>query len=255
MRTIKSLEKGLDILTIIAGFPKGARVKEISDRMEEPVSNITLFLNSLVNSGFVMKNTLSGRYFLSHKISDLAEKSARGEYSFLKECAAEGMQTLLDEYNENVLLAVLAGQEMHIIEKLQSGRRVRVYLNADSYYPPHVTAAGKAILACQAEAELVSYLENCLYQAYTDKTQTNPGVLRQELEETRARGYAFNRGEYDREIMAVAAPIIVYSRVVASLSLQFPYFRYSEEELSRIGNRILDLVEDIQSRIINMDVG
>ena len=77
MRTIKSLEKGLHILTIIAEFPKGARVKEISDKMEEPVSNITLFLNSLVNSGFVTKNTSSGRYFISQKISDLAEKSSR----------------------------------------------------------------------------------------------------------------------------------------------------------------------------------
>ena len=95
------------------------------------------------------------------------------------------MNELRDEYNENVLISTLSGHEIHFIERLQSGRSVQIHQNADTYYPPHVTAAGKAILAFLPESEQEKYLEDGLYHRFTEKSLVNPKMLRHELESIR----------------------------------------------------------------------
>jgi DNA-binding IclR family transcriptional regulator len=249
MRTIKSLEKGLQILSIIADFPNGARVKEINEKMEEPVSNLTLFLNSLSNSGFITKNVNSGKYFISQKVSNIAEKADRAQYSLLKECSADSMKRIREELNENVLLAVLSGHDIRFIERVFSQRSIQIRENTDIYYPPHVTAGGKVILAFMPKIEQNKYLDSCLYHQFTDKSLINPKMLRQELMVVKEMGYAVNRGEFEDEIMAVAAPVNDGVKVVGSLVVQFPKFRYKEENLPEFGERIVQGALEIQSAI------
>ncbi len=249
MRSIKSVEKGLYILEVIADFPNGARVKDISDRMDGSISNVTLFLNSLMLAGFISKDNTHGRYYLSQKISDIAEKSDRAQYSLLKEISAEEMRKLRDDLNENVLLAVMSGHDIHFIERLQSSRSVQILHNTDTYYPPHVTAGGKAILAYLSPERQEKYIEDGLYHQFTDKSLINPRMLRAELKTIREKGYAVNRGEFEDEIMAVAAPVVRDNAVVASLVVQFPKFRYNEENLSDFGDRIMQVAGNIEERI------
>lgn len=249
MRSIKSLEKGLEILSIIADFPSGARVKDISERLEEPLSNITLFLNSLVNSGFASKDAGIGKYYIAHRITELAEKSIFAQHNFLKECAQADMIALRNKFNENVLLSVMSGHDIHFIASMQSKRSVQVHSNPDTYYPPHVTAGGKAILAFLSEQEREKYLEDGLYHRFTKKSLINPKTLRQELDEILKKGYAVNRGEYEDEIMAVGAPVIVNNRVVASIVVQFPKFRYQEEDLPNFGSEIISTARKVEEKI------
>ena len=110
----------------------GARVKDISERMDGSISNITLFLNSLMLAGFISKDNTHSRYYLSRKISDIAEKSDRAQYSLLKDISAEEMRKLRNDLNENVLLAVLSGHEIHFIERLQSNRSIQKH----KFVPP-----------------------------------------------------------------------------------------------------------------------
>jgi len=60
---------------------------------------------------------------------------------------------------------------------------------------------------------------------------TEKELVLKQLEVIREKGYAINRGEYEEEIMAIAAPIFENEQVIAALIVQFPAFRYREEEL------------------------
>jgi IclR family transcriptional regulator, KDG regulon repressor len=251
MRTIGSVEKGMRILEIIAEMPHGARVKEISARMEAPSSNIALFLNALVKSGFVTKDSHVGRYFASHKFVEIAEKAQRTKYSQLVAAAQPHMRRLRDEFDENVLLAVLSGHDIQFIERLQSNRSVQILHNPDVSYPPHVTAGGKAIMAFLEPKAREKYLEDALYHRFTPKSLADPESLEKELETIRERGYAINLGEYEPEVMAIACPVHRANTVLGSIVVQFPTFRYDESELPGFGERILAVARSIEDSLDN----
>lgn len=240
MRTIGSVEKGMRILEIIAEMPQGARVKEISARMETPSSNIALFLNALVKSGFVTKDPHLGRYFASHKFVEIAEKAQRTKYSQLVAAARPHMRRLREEFDENVLLAVLNGHDIQFIDRFQSNRSVQILHNPDVSYPPHVTSGGKAILAFLDPKAREKYLEDALYHRFTSRSLADPESLERELATIRERGYAINLGEYEPEVMAIACPVRKAREVQGSIVVQFPTFRYEESELPGFGDRIME---------------
>ncbi len=245
MRSIKSLEKGLLILDAVASNPDGARVKDVSKALDGEVSNITLYLDSLMNAGFVRKDASSGKYFISRKISEIARKAEENQFALLKQVAYPELEKLRRDFDENVLLAVLEGHDLHFIIKIQSKRSIQILLNADVHYPPHVTAGGKAILAFLPEHVREKYLGDALYHKFTEKSVVNPNTLRQQLSEVRKDGYAVNHGEYETEIMAVASPVIVAGEVLGSVVVQFPTFRYREESLPAFGERISESAQAI----------
>lgn len=82
--------------------------------------------------------------------------------------------------------------------------------------PAHCTAGGKALLAWRApwrESLLASPL-----QCHTERTVVDPATLRRELERVRADGYAVEDGEYQPQVRAVSAAIVIDGTAVAALS-------------------------------------
>lgn len=246
MRSIKSLEKGLQILEIMSNFSDGVRIRDIQENLDEPITNLSLFLNSLIKAGFVTRRSENSRYYISPKVGEIARRSEKSQYAHLKESAIQVMTELRDELNENVLLAVMEGHDMHFIENLSSNRSVQIQQDRDIYYPPHVTAAGKAILAYLGPERQERYLSEALFHQFTEKSLVNPGMLREDLKNIRSQGYAVNRGEFESEIMAIASPIMSDGRVLASIVVQFPAFRYQLEQLREFSERIKQAARSVE---------
>jgi DNA-binding IclR family transcriptional regulator len=83
--------------------------------------------------------------------------------------------------------------------------------------PAHATAGGKALLAFRDR-----WSESLLGVAlarFTDRTITDSGALRRQLEEIRASGHALEDGEYERGVRAVAAPVLAGGIAVAALGV------------------------------------
>ncbi len=246
MRTIKSFEKGLEILELISHYPGGIKIKDIANALTEPPSNLALFLNSMIHTGFVQKSTDTGLYHVSNKIHEMAYRTEENRYYRLKQIARAEMLLLRNELNENVMLAVLDGRGMHFIERFTSSRAVQILHNPEAHYPPHVTASGKAIVAFLPKLKQQKYLEETLYHKFTKKSVISAEAFQQDLIQIKDRGYAINTGEFEPEIMAVASPLMLQDRVVASLSVQFPTFRYNPEELELFGMRIMQSARNIE---------
>jgi DNA-binding IclR family transcriptional regulator len=87
-------------------------------------------------------------------------------------------------------------------------------------YPAAATAAGKALLAFQSEAEIQRVAANGL-PAFTDRSRVSAEEIRADLDRVRERGWAMNEGEYDRNLGALAAPIFDSRRqAVAALAVR-----------------------------------
>jgi DNA-binding IclR family transcriptional regulator len=191
---------------------------------------------------------MDGRYYAAEKLVHIASQIDT-PYKRLELLAADEMRKLHDQYDENVLLAVLNSYRLQFISTLQSTRNIQILNNDDRSFVPHVTAAGKAILAYLPEKLLDAYYANAVFRKYTDKTTTDLKAIAEELAEVKQKGYAINRGEYEAEIMAVAAPIFHGEAIEGSLIVQFPTFRYRESELDAQGRTIMAAAKRVSKRL------
>ncbi|MBF0196308.1 MAG: IclR family transcriptional regulator [Planctomycetes bacterium] len=249
MRFNTSLQKGLTILEIIATQKKGVKLSEIAKQMDLPSSNTSLFLNTLLHGGYIIKNHENGQYCVTGKLRELAQLANVDIYEQIKIAALSEMKELSKIYNENVLLSILSRHHLSVIQEISSTQPIRIINRPEDLFIPHVTAAGKSILAFQTEKKLNNYLRQCEFPKLTKSSVTSQRKLLKELETVKDQGWAINAGEYNTQVYGVAAPVYFGKEVVASLVVQYPSFRHNQEKLKGYAQKVMAAAKVISKEI------
>jgi len=85
---------------------------------------------------------------------------------------------------------------------------------------------------------------------YTDSTRASLADLHQDLRATRERGFAISEQEYERDINAVAAPILdAHGCPVAVIAIAGPAYRLSRERMLELGLSIVTATEAIAREV------
>lgn len=254
MKVIGSLVKGLRILEFVAESTYGVRVSDVERALSIPAPNVAVFLNTLIQLGYVIKDPLEPRYFISEKIVHLGKRISTPKYTQLKLAAQESMTDLHAEFNENVILGVLNKYMVQTVLVIQSTQRVQI-TNLSEKNIAHATALGKAMLAYMPNAYIENYLKHADFLSITERTIVDKSILLEELDRVRERGFAINLGEHSPEIMAVAAPIFNGSHVTASLAVQFPEHRYRADDLPQKAAVIVGAATRVTERYKQFAIG
>lgn len=248
-RILPSFLKGIRILQDIASHPEGMKLSEIARELGLPASNVSLYLNTLLSAGMLIRDPLNRRFFVSPMAMELFQGSSESLIHQLIPAAEEPMQALHRKYNENVLLGFQKENTVLFIKHISSRHIMGVKIEPEPDYPLHITAAGRAILAFLPEKAIDAYIKKATYEKLTSKTVSSETSLRRILQETRKNGYAFNPGEFEEEVMAVAAPILINDRPIASLVIQFPTLRHTPEEANASGKVIVEQARTIEKQL------
>jgi DNA-binding IclR family transcriptional regulator len=169
------------------------------------------------------------KYRLGIKVFELSAAFARS--LDVREVARPVMEKLVHATGETAYLSVFDRGEAINIETVESTSPVQVRSHVGSRSAAHATSTGKVLLAYQP-AETIDAVIGRGLDAYTLATLTDTALLRQELADIRARGYAINRGGWREGILGVAAPVRnITANVVAALSLAAPMNRVDEARL------------------------
>ena len=163
----------------------------------------------------------------------------------LRETARPVMERVRAELDETVHLTVLDGDAAVLIERVDSTKPVRAYSALGISVPLHGPSSGKVLLAFMDSTWQERYIDGDLTE-YTPETKTDKKQLRADLDLTRKRGYAVNRGEWRDEISGVGVPIRAGDRqVVAALSVSMPSFRFQEAMIPTIAKTLQVAARDI----------
>ncbi len=244
--TVKSVETSVTIIESL----KRQNLAGISDLARETglsKSNVHKHLNTLKEVGFVVKE--GERYRLSLRYLDFGSE-VRQHYpgiQFIRPRIAE-----VAEETGEVAQFMVEERGWSVIVFKEVGRRgVSTRTRPGTHLRMHQTASGKAMLAHMPETRVESILERPGVKSATEKTITDRDALLEELERTRDRGYAINKGESTKGLYAVAAPITKPNdEIIGACAVSGPSHRMkgrtAEDEIPEL---LLSIANEIELNI------
>jgi IclR family KDG regulon transcriptional repressor len=233
-KSLTSLEKGLDILSVFDSDRSELSVQEIAASLSLPLSTTYRYLDILVSKGFLTRDAVKRKILLgpaSFRMGQVASSRMS-----LVDIAHPYMSSLSQLSGETVFLTVISGWEAMCLDKIEQSHGIRMSLPLGSGLPLHAGASAKVLLAYQDE----SFVENLAVSKglprITENTITDLAILKADLEQIRRQGYTISHSEVDHGATAIAAPILdVEGKVIAGLSIGGPSDRVE-------GKGIQDLV-------------
>jgi IclR family acetate operon transcriptional repressor len=229
------------VLTALRVFEEVARLQpaglsDLARRLEVPKSTVQRCLKTLEEAGWV-RSSPEGRW----EITGLAFRvgSAVAGRDNLREVALPELSALQMSTGETVHLAVPDGDELVLIERLDSSHQVRAFMALGTRLPLHAAATGKAFLATLSDERIAAYLSHAPAKT-TEHTITDADELWEEIALIRRRGYATTIEGLHDGICAVAVALRGrYGPARACFSISGPSSRLTPALFEDYGARAL----------------
>ncbi|GAA3731757.1 IclR family transcriptional regulator [Streptomyces tremellae] len=231
MRLVPGLDRGMRVLDLLARRGEPISASALARELDIPRSAVYEIINTLLVHNAVRQHP-GGLIGLGHQTLVLG--SAYGASLDLVTLAQPIARDVMLACEETVQLGFLEDRHVVYLVKADSPRPVRLVSRVGSRVPAHCTALGKMLLASLPAEELDRRVGRVELEQLTPASITDPTVLRENLAEARAQGYAWEYGESNDEVACVAAPVRdADGRVVAAMSISAPVGRVTgrREEL------------------------
>ena len=226
--TVQSIKRSFALLRALAVGPVG--VTELAERVELPKSTVARLLASLEEERAVEQTEAGGEYRLGPGLIDLAGSAPRGRN--LVAASRPHLLELAESLDEVAGLSVIDGGQVYYLDQTESSSNIQVRDWTGEYAPLHAVPSGLVILAHQPDSVMEEYLAAPLV-ACTSWTVTDPGEMRDRLEQVRSIGYAWVYEEFAEGINSVAAPIFESDGTVeAALHVHGPAYRFPNPDFT-----------------------
>lgn len=210
---IQSVERALDILTL---FKENSElgITQISGILGLPKGTVHGLVKTLEERGFLEKDPENKRYRCGLEAFKLGISMAMR--MDVRQIASERAQSLCNEIQETVHLAVLIDGMCVNIDRFSPLKPFMLIPQLGSAVPAHCTATGKVLLSQLNEEQLDAIIERSGLVRYTKYTITEIDILKEQLQEVRAKGYAISNQEALVGLSCMAAPIRDYTGAIAA---------------------------------------
>jgi DNA-binding IclR family transcriptional regulator len=227
-----ALEKGLDILELLARSDVPLSQKEIAQKLDRTTGELYRMVTRLVERGYLVN--LDDRFIVSTKLFELAHVNPP-THRLLTE-ALPIMQKLSSDLDQSCHLTVYSQGRQIVVAKVDSpsgmGFSVRVGAELDCL----VSASGRVLLAFQDQETLRFRIEESVRRR-PDHADSQIDVT---LNTIRARGFESIPSVQVRGLYAVSAPILD-TRRHALAALTVPY----AERIDLVHRKPITVVEDL----------
>jgi len=230
-----SARRALAVLELVSRRGPDLTAKAIARELGVSLSTCYYLLNVLIEEGYLERLPRRGGYRLGPALARLHERASRPGRV---EARVEPVVRELAELSlRHAYLGVLSGGLVTVAqvesppEKSPPVGIVRGYHAAS-----HALALGKVLIAHAGETGLREYLDGYGLEAFTPRTITSPGLLKEHLAGVRSQGFAVDVEEFAENLCCVAAPVLgPGGRVEGAIGLSTSARRFGEEGRSLVG--------------------
>jgi IclR family pca regulon transcriptional regulator len=186
------------------------------------------FLLTLVKLGYVRSD---GREFsLRPRVLELGYAYLSG--LALPEVAEPHLDELSAKLRESSSISVLDGHHIVYVARVATKRIMTVAISVGTRFPAFAASMGRVLLAALSPEELDKYLAEATFEAFTERTVTDPDQLREIVREVGRQGYSIVDQELEDGLRAIAAPIRDSSgAVTAAINVSAHASRHTPEAM------------------------
>jgi len=240
-----TLSKGLSILENLSGSQQSKGVTELSKELGLTKSNTFRLLQTLLTLGYV-QHMPDKTYAATLKTWRVGRASV--ETLNLRALAAPELTFLSQETGEAIYLAVRENLSVVYIDKVDSQKPIRSWNAIGGIAPLHCVGTGKAILAADYD-RLRDQIGGVLTH-HTAKTITDIAALDADIKATKARGYAYDTGEFRDRILSFGAAITLPGgEPVGALGISLPDINLPEGGVERYGGFVSHAARSVSAKL------
>jgi len=245
---IKVLDKSLSVLEILLQNHSSMSITEISKKLGLYPSTIHRILDTLKHWGYVEQEPDTQKYQLGLKVLELGMAKIH-QMNLAKE-AIPYLKELVNQCNETVHLGILEKEGVLYLAKEESSQTIRMCSYVGKRAPLHCTALGKVLLAYLPEGERKKILGRRGLLRLTEKTITDKEELEKELRVVKKQGFALDKGENEKDVRCIAAPIKNYQgKVIAAISISSPAYRTDFNKQNHLKEALIQVSNEISKRL------
>ncbi len=244
---VQSVDRALKLLGgVAAAAPRGETVAELAARCDINRATAWRLLGTLEAHSLVERDPTTNRYQIGFA---LIRMSAAAGHDGLVRRARSILERVSAQTGETADLAVTGQHGVTYVGEVAPPSVLAVNWLAREV-PLHATSTGKAFLAWLPPEEARGLLELPL-RGFTDTTVTDPERLLDELEATRARGYAQCAGELEPTLYGVSAPVLNAKdgRPFAVFSIWGPVNRVPVSRFAALGLVAIAAASDVRAAL------
>lgn len=200
---IQSVERAANILKELGGGHRRLGVSELSERLGLAKGTVHGLLRTLEAHGLVEQDAETDKYQLGAMLLRLGNSYL--DTSDLRSRALRWSERLAETTGEAVRVGVPHGSGVLVVHHVFRPDNSLQILEVGAVLPLHASAAGKALLAF--DADLAEETLGTALPRLTGRTVTAPAALRAQLTKVRDRGYAVESDEAVLGDAGIASPV------------------------------------------------
>lgn len=212
------LEKGLALLSLIARDNGETKLSVLAKRLLLPPSTGRRLAAALERHGLVARAG-HGYYMTGRALMEMGTTVDHRE--LLIRISRPQLRRLARALKATTHLGILEADMVTYAVKEQWGAKA-IFSREGEQLEAYCSAIGKVLLAHLDAETRQAYVTAEIFVPLTEHTIVDPGLLSEELEAVRGRGYATDMGEVANDIYCVAVPLMKpEGRAIAAISVSF----------------------------------
>ncbi len=221
-----ALEKGLDVLELLAAEPHGLNLQDLARRLQRSPNELFRMVDVLVRRGFLARQA-DATYLLTLRLFELAH--LHPPVDRLLDCAMPHMQELARGTSQSNHLCVHHDARLVVLARAESPEPMSYSVRQGTHYPFHDDrVSARVITAFQQGSRRSQFLGELVGTGRNREARRRS--LDKRLEEIRKRGYDEGPSDTVSGVVDICFPIFDHFGAVASLNIV--YLRHRDAKLS-----------------------
>jgi DNA-binding IclR family transcriptional regulator len=217
-------QRALEILEAVAQAKRPVAGNEIMASVKLPKPTVYRTCTLLESMGMVQREADSKKLTVGPRLCALAlevmlSSPNRGPIRAI-------LQSLASTTGETCTFTILDGNEIVVVDRVESAEPLRIQLHAGSRIPLHCSASGKLFLSLIPRALSRRLIESAPLKRMTPNTTVDPGLLHEELRRIRKERLSRDNQEFSAGLIAIAVPVTGKGgRICGTVSVNAPATR------------------------------
>jgi len=242
-----ALEKGLDILELLADATEPLSFAAIADELDRSRGELHRMVQVLQFRGYIEQVPGSDGYRLTDRLFSLGMRQPRTRN--LVELSLPLMRRLVQDSGESCHLALHSRGEMVVVARVESGEQVGFSVRVGYRRPIPQTASGAVLFAFQAEDTRRRW-ESLFSPALAEAELRR---FRDHADEVRTRRVELTPSPFIAGVTDISAPVLRGGAAAAALTVPYLERRFPVHTTDEVAEMVLATAANIAEQLVQSD--